>query len=73
MVTGCLPAPQLMLKDFLGRKERGELKLDAYNRKLARGLQPVRAQPGILGDSAAPRAPLRAARSAQRTAARRWS
>jgi len=31
----------LMLKDFLGRKERGELKLDAYNRKLARGLQPV--------------------------------
>lgn len=31
----------LMLKDFLDRKERGELKLDAYNRKLARGLQPV--------------------------------
>ena len=31
-----------MVKDFLVRKERGELKLDAYNRKLARGLQPVR-------------------------------
>lgn len=31
----------ILVKDFLARKDRGELKLDAYNRRLARGLQQV--------------------------------
>lgn len=37
-----LPFLQILVKDFLARKEKGELKLDAYNRRLARGLQQVR-------------------------------